>query len=59
MNAVVDPVLEAPFVEHAGGCSEVGREKWCCCWNLGSPQDPPKSKKVDFQVAPITLLMVL
>ena len=26
---------------------------------LGSPQDPPKSEKVDFQVAPITLLMVL
>ena len=26
---------------------------------LRSPQDPPKSEKVDFQVAPITLLMVL
>ena len=26
---------------------------------LRSPQDPPKSKKVDFQVTPITLLMVL
>ena len=28
-------------------------------FSLRSPQDPPKSKKVDFQVAPITLLMVL
>ena len=26
---------------------------------LDLPQDPHKSKKVDFQVAPITLLMVL
>ena len=26
---------------------------------LDFPQDPPKSKKVDFQVAPITLLLVL
>ena len=26
---------------------------------LRSPQDPPKSEKVNFQVAPITLLMVL
>ena len=26
---------------------------------LRSPQDPPKSEKVDFQVTPITLLMVL